>query len=238
MTLEASDRIATITLERPDAGNALDLEMTRELRDQVRQALADPFVDILLLKGAGEDFCVGSDTAAAEESSDPTTHVFELAAALDDLFGTLDQSSKPIIVGVRGLAAGSGLGLVLAGDLALCTAGATFEVAPRGGPGAPDAGLAWLLPRAIGQQRALSFALGRQSLDAERAQDWGIATVVGDDDLDERLRELAETLGGEHLWASGEMRRLLRTSWDTSRQDLSQSEAVVLVRALLNRATR
>ncbi len=234
MTYEATDRIARITIDRPDARNALDLETATRLRVKVTRAIGDPYVDIIVLTATGPDFCVGSDTSEAEAAEDPTTHVFELAAALDELFSALHAASKPVIVGVRGLAAGSGLGLVLAGDLAFCTSDATFRVAPERGNGAPDAGLAWLLPRAIGQQRALSFALGRQTLDAARADDWGIAALV-EGDLDERLHQVARDLGGEHLWSNGEMRRLIRASWDTSRSDLSQSEAVTLVRAMLNR---
>lgn len=236
VTYEASDRLANIVLDRPEAGNALDLEMARDLREQVQRALGDPYVDILSLTATGTDFCVGSDTRAAEQSEDPTTAVFELAAALEELFSLLNSSSKLVLVGVQGLAAGSGLGLVLAGDLAFCTQDATFRVPPKGGTGAPDPGLAWLLPRAIGQQRALSFGLGGRTLDASTAGDWGIAEPVAPDgDVTATLRDAAENLGGKHLWANSEMRRLLHASWETSRTELSQSEAVTLVRALLNR---
>lgn len=231
-----ADRIASIVLDRPDAGNALDLEMAQALRDAVQRALDNPYVDIVVLTANGPDFCVGSDTASAEAADDPTTAVFELAAALDDLFGTLNGSAKPVLVGMQGLAAGSGLGLALAGDLTFCTEDATFRVAPSRGTGAPDAGLAWLLPRAIGQQRALSFALSRRTLDAGTAQSWGIATVADGSDIMGALDGAVQHLGGDDLWASSEMRRLLRASWETSRSDLSQSEAVTLVRALLNRS--
>ncbi|MGO1166216.1 MAG: enoyl-CoA hydratase/isomerase family protein [Janibacter sp.] len=235
VTYEASDRLANIVLDRPDAGNALDLAMARDLRETVQRALGDPYVDILSLTATGTDFCVGSDTREAEQSEDPTTAVFELAAALEELFSLLNSSSKLVLVGVQGLAAGSGLGLVLAGDLAFCTQDATFRVPPKGGTGAPDPGLAWLLPRAIGQQRALSFGLGARTLDAGTADDWGIAELAPDGDIASTLRETAENLGGKHLWANSEMRRLLHASWETSRTELSQSEAATLVRALLNR---
>lgn len=229
-----SDRVGRIVLDRPDAGNALDLETVTELRESVQRGLDDPYVDMLVITATGDDFCVGSDTSAAEAADDPTTAVFELAAALDELFGTLNASAKPVIVGIQGLAAGSGLGLALAGDLTFCTKDATFAVPPRGGTGAPDAGLAWLLPRGIGQQRALTFALSRRTLDARTADSWGIATAV--DDVTAAIDDATTHLGGDDLWASSEMRRLLRASWETSRADLSQSEAVTLVRALLNRS--
>ena len=236
VTYEASDRLARIVLDRPEAGNALDLKMARELREHIERALGDPYVDILTLTANGTDFCVGSDTSEAEQSEDPTTAVFELAAALEELFSLLNSSSKLVLVGVRGLAAGSGLGLVLAGDLAFCGDDATFRAAPKGGTGAPDPGLAWLLPRAIGQQRALSFGLGGRTLDAATADDWGVAELAPGGDVAAALGDAAENLGGEHLWANSEMRRLLHASWETSRTELSQSEAVTLVRALLNRS--
>ena len=235
VTYEASDRLARIVLDRPEAGNALDLEMARALREAVERALGDPYVDILTLTANGADFCVGSDTSAAEQAEDPTTAVFELAAALEELFSLLNSSSKLVLVGVQGLAAGSGLGLVLAGDLAFCAGDTTFRVPPKGGTGAPDPGLAWLLPRAIGQQRALSFGLGGRTLDAATADDWGIAELAPAGDVAAALQDAASNLGGKHLWANSEMRRLLHASWETSRTELSQSEAVTLVRALLNR---
>ncbi|WP_338749908.1 enoyl-CoA hydratase/isomerase family protein [Janibacter alittae] len=238
VTYEASDRLARVVLDRPEAGNALDLGMARELHEQVQRALADPYVDILTLTANGADFCVGSDTSEAEQADDPTTAVFELAAALEELFTLLNSSAKLVLVGVQGLAAGSGLGLVLAGDLAFCSADACFRVPPKGGTGAPDPGLAWLLPRAIGQQRALSFGLGGRTLDAATADSWGIAELAPDGDVSSALRDAAENLGGKHLWANSEMRRLLHASWETSRTELSQSEAVTLVRALLNRQRR
>lgn len=238
VTYEASDRLARIVLDRPGAGNALDLALARDLHQQVQRALADPYVDILTLTANGTDFCVGSDTSEAEQADDPTTAVFELAAALEELFTLLNSSAKIVLVGVQGLAAGSGLGLVLAGDLAFCSEDACFRVPAKGGTGAPDPGLAWLLPRAIGQQRALSFGLGGRTLDAATADSWGIAELAPDGDVPAALRDAAESLGGKHLWANSEMRRLLHASWETSRTELSQSEAVTLVRALLNRQQR
>lgn len=229
----AADRIAHVELARPDAGNALDLATTHELRDAIQRAINRHDVDIIKLTAQGDDFCVGTDTSAATQADDPTTAVFEQAAALDELFGLLNSSTKPVVAGVQGLAAGSGLGLVLAADIAICTPRATFRVAPRSDHGAPDPGLAWLLPRAIGQQRALSFALGRRTLDASTAAQWGFVSVDDGGDVGRAVHELAVDLAGEHLWANGEMRRLLRASWDTGRGDLSQSEAVTLVRAML-----
>ena len=228
----AADGIAHIELNRPEAGNALDLQTTHALRDAFQRALRAHDVDIVKLTSTGESFCVGTDTDAAQASEDPTTHVFEVAAALDELFGIIHGSSKPVLAAVQGLAAGSGLGLALAADIVLSSPSATFRVAAQDSLGAPDPGVAWLLPRAIGQPRALSFALRRRVVDAETAAGWGM-TEVESGDLGRALHELAQSLTGEHLWANGETRRLLRTSWDTSRTDLSQSEAATMVRAML-----
>lgn len=232
LNFSVADRIAHIELARPEVGNALDLELTHQLRDAVQRALRHPEVDILKLTSTGGDFCVGTDTQAALAAADTTTELFGQAAALDEMFGILHASTKPVVAAVQGLAAGSGLGLALAADMTLCSPDARFRVAPDGGLGAPDPGLAWLLPRAIGQQRALSFALRRQTLDAATAERWGLVTVV-EGDLGRAVHELAQSLTGEHLWANGEARRLLRASWDTGRTEISQSEAATMVRAVL-----
>lgn len=228
----ASDGVAHIELARPEFGNTLDLTMTHQLRDAVQRALRSHTVDVLELTSTGGDFCVGTDTEAARQADDPTTQVFEQAAALDEMFGILNASTKPVIAGVQGLAAGSGLGIALAADICLCTPDATFRVAPHGGLGAPDPGLAWQLPRAVGQQRALSFALGRRTIDAPTAESWGVVTVV-EGDLAAAVDGLARSLTGEGLWANGETRRLLRASWDSGRTELAQSEAATMVRAML-----
>ena len=93
VTYEASDRLARIVLDRPEAGNALDLEMARALREAVERALGDPYVDIMTLTANGADFCLGSGTSDAESADDPTTAVFELAAALEELFACLLYTS-------------------------------------------------------------------------------------------------------------------------------------------------
>ena len=232
VNLSVADRIAHIELARPEFGNSLDLAMTHQLRGAVQGALDHPEVDIVKLTSTGDDFCVGTDTQAAREADDPTTEVFEQAAALDEMFAILNASTKPVVAAVQGLAAGSGLGMALAADVTLCSPQASFRVANDGGLGAPDPGLAWLLPRAVGQQRALAFALGRQTLDAQTAERWGLVTIV-EDDLGRAVHELACSLTGEHLWANGETRRLLRATWETNRTELAQSEAVTMVRAML-----
>ena len=83
---------------------------------------------------------------------------------------------------------------------------------------------------------ALAFGLGGRTLDAATADDWGIAEMAPDGDVTAALKDAADNLGGKHLWANSEMRRLLHASWETSRTELSQSEAVTLVRALLMRS--
>ena len=127
-----------------------------------------------------------------------------------------------------------GIAVVELVDLAIATGRATFSITAPGRPAIPDIGLTWLLPRAVGSQRALSLALVDETIDAERAHQWGlVAQVVDADEFAEHAQELVGRIGGEHAWATNQTRRLMRRTWETSRQETTESEAATLARALM-----
>lgn len=231
---EIDGPIGRIIFDRPETGNALDLETALELRSVLRRAISDGRTEVVLFVGHGETFCIGTDPAATTGAEDPVRVVLELAGTISEVLELLADSPKAIVAGVDGFVSGSGLGIVLSADIVLATQRAAFRVSATDQATVPDVGLSWLLPRAIGQQRALTFALTHRQLDVTTAQDWGVVTdVVGDNDFQKHLGRYVSLLTGDNAWASGQTRRLMRTAWTTSRADTSTSEAATLARALM-----
>ncbi|MGE9808611.1 MULTISPECIES: enoyl-CoA hydratase/isomerase family protein [unclassified Janibacter] len=230
----ADARVGRITIDRPEARNALDLDHAKELRDQVKRALGDHRSDVVLLTGEGPTFSVGSDREASMRADDPTAYLLEIATVFEEVFSALADASKPIIAGIDGVVAGVGLGLVLSSDLSLASPSATFRVAAEDTVGTPDFGVSWLLPRAIGQQRALDLAMTQRTLDAETAENWGLVTALSEpDDFEGQLATFAARFIDAKAWGAGHTRRLLRSSWDSTRAQTSESEAVAMALPLL-----
>ncbi|GAA4392079.1 enoyl-CoA hydratase/isomerase family protein [Tsukamurella soli] len=209
-----TDRIAELTLNRPEEANAIDLATAQALLAAVERVAADDDVDVVLLLGAGPRFCGGGDLAAMAAAADRPTFLAELAGAAHDAVRALDALAKPVVVGVQGAAAGVGLSFVLGGDIVVAGASAKFVTAYTSVGLTPDGGQSWLLPRIVGQRRALELILTSQPLTAERAQALGIvSTVCDDDDVAASARAAAAALVGRPAHALGAARRLIRASW-------------------------
>lgn len=225
--------VAHVRLSRPEAANALDLTLARELGEAVRRAAEDDDVRVVLVTGDGARFCAGGDLTAIVGADDPTAYVLELATVADEAIRALAELAKPVVGVVQGAVAGAGLGLMLSCDLVVADPGTRFVFAyPKAGL-TPDCGVSWLLPRAVGQQRALAFALGGEPLDAQTALDWGLVTEVtegtagtaGAADATRRGQDLAASLADQQPRALGRTRQLLRSGWETTRAETGAIEA-------------
>jgi 2-(1,2-epoxy-1,2-dihydrophenyl)acetyl-CoA isomerase len=211
---DVRDHIAYVTLDRPNAANAVDLELARQLRDAVLRADQDPDARAVLLAGAGKVFCAGGDLAAMAAAPDRPAFLAELAAAAHGAVRAMNGLSKPLIAAVQGSAAGIGFSFALGADLVIAARSATFVTAYTSVGLTPDGGLSWLLPRAVGQQRALELLMTSDPLPAEQAQALGLVSDVWDDaDLAEAAHAVAARLAARPAHALGEARRLVRSSW-------------------------
>ncbi len=218
-----ADGIAHIELDRPEAANTIDLPLARALREAAARATADEEVRAVLLSGAGARFCGGGDVSTFAAAQDPSGFVAELAATMDEAMHLLETMRKPIVTAVQGAVAGGGLGVMLAGDVVVAAEGTKFVFAyPLIGL-TPDCGASVALPRAMGRQRALAFALRGVPLTAEEAREQGLVAEVVPDPL-ERARELATVWAAGASAAYGEARRLLRASAGRSREESGQDE--------------
>ncbi len=176
---EVKDHVARITLNRPDAANALNLEMGRDLMHASIRAGEDPAVRAVILTGAGKMFSGGGDlTSFAAQEDRLLAHLKEVALYLHAAISRFVRMDAPVIAAVNGSAGGAGMSLCLFADLVIAAESAKFTLAYTRAGLSPDGGSTYFLPRIIGVRRALELALTNRALSAREAMDWGIVTKV------------------------------------------------------------
>lgn len=192
-----TDGVAELTLNRPDKLNAFCLPMHAELRAAISRVESEDAIRCLLITGAGRGFCSGQDLSE-RRMSDPAQRV-DLGESLRERFNPLITRivtlPKPVVCAVNGAAAGAGMSLALAGDIVLAGRAAKFLQAFARIGLVPDAGSTYMLPRLVGQARAMGLAMLAEPIDGATAADWGLVWKVLDDDaLMPEARALAARL--------------------------------------------
>ncbi len=210
---EVRDSVARLALNRPDHGNAADLLLARELLQITTAMSENPSIRVVLLTGAGRNFCVGGDLKAFSEEADLGVHLAEVTSHLHSAVSLLARLDAPVIAAVQGSAAGAGMSIACGADLLLMASSARLVFAYSRVGLTPDGGGSWYLPRLVGMRRALDIALTNRVLSAQEALEWGVATrVVPDDQLSAEAEALALTLAGGPRAALADAKRLLRGS--------------------------
>jgi 2-(1,2-epoxy-1,2-dihydrophenyl)acetyl-CoA isomerase len=191
--LEKSDGVATITMNRPERLNALDVEMGEELLQAFRGCGADAEVRVIVLTGAGRAFSAGGDVKAFSESiDDPVSYFKELIPRLHAGILEIRRMPKPVIARVHGFATGAAMSLTMACDLVVAAESARFNIAYAGVGLSPDGGATYFLPRLVGPRRALEIFFTADMIDAAEAARLGLVNrVVPDGDLEKATRDLA-----------------------------------------------
>jgi 2-(1,2-epoxy-1,2-dihydrophenyl)acetyl-CoA isomerase len=215
--------VAHITLNRPEVSNALDLATATAFASAVGRAASSDDVRAVLVTGAGRRFCAGGDVAAFARAEDQPAYIRQLASELDAGFQRLAALEMPVVAAVHGAVAGAGLALMLSCDAIVADPATKFVFAYPAICFTPDCGLSYLLPRSIGQQRALRFALMAEPVSAEDAYTWGMVTELSGDALG-RGTELAIFLASGSAKALGQCKRLIRASWDMDRAAVGAEE--------------
>lgn len=188
--------VATITLNRPAARNALTAETKDALLDALRQAAADGGVRAVILTGAGTAFCAGQDLREhAEQLESGTSPLDTVRQHYNPTITAITGMPKPVIAAVNGVAAGAGASLAFGCDFRVAAAGASFLMAfARVGLGA-DSGASWTLQRIAGTAVAAELLMLAEPVSASRALSLGLVTsVVPDDELAATAEELASRL--------------------------------------------
>lgn len=182
-----ADKVATITLNRPAALNAMSIGLMEELNDALAKAETDDAIGAVLLTGAGKGFCSGADLVATTQSA-PKDEQGRLNLGLylkqwyNPLILKMRAMPKPVVCAVNGIAAGAGSSLALMADLTIAARSARFLQAFVNVGLIPDAGGTWILPRNAGAQRAMGMALLGEKITAEQAAEWGMIWQVYDDE--------------------------------------------------------
>lgn len=216
---ELAGTVATITLDRPETLNAMNDALMTDLLTALQRVVDDESVRVVVLTGAGRGFCSGADLAggpAAAGFDDDLAEAGEAAATnMNDVFHPpvrlLAELPVPTIARINGVAAGGGLGLALGCDVAIAARSARFVATfgPRLGI-VPDLGSTFHLAHRLGPARARGVTMLGDSIDAERAEEWGLIWACVDDDaLDDTVAEIADRLARSSPDAMVRIRRSL-----------------------------
>jgi 2-(1,2-epoxy-1,2-dihydrophenyl)acetyl-CoA isomerase len=219
---KADGPIARITLNRPDRLNSFTAHMHAELRDAI-ESLGE--ARVVILTGAGRGFCAGQDLNERGVASEhPVDLGMTVETTWNPLIRTLTTLPQPVIARVNGVAAGAGANVALACDLVIAAKSAKFIQSFSAIGLIPDSGGTWVLPRLVGQARALGLALTGEPLAAETAADWGLIwQAVDDEALDAEVDALAARLASLPPLGLAAIKEMIRSSWGHSLdQELSR----------------
>jgi 2-(1,2-epoxy-1,2-dihydrophenyl)acetyl-CoA isomerase len=212
--LEVADAVATITLDRPDALNALTVPMKRELLAAFRAVARDQAVRAVILTGAGRAFCAGQDLKERLEPDAAPLGV-EVRERYNPIIQAMRGLPKPIVGAINGVAAGAGASLALACDIRIVAEGATIALAFGRVGLVPDTGATWLLPRLVGASKAAEISLLGEALPADEIVRLGLAVkTVSAGALLEEAGAIAARLAAGAPRALALTKQALNSAWD------------------------
>jgi 2-(1,2-epoxy-1,2-dihydrophenyl)acetyl-CoA isomerase len=223
--VQRSDGVVTITLDRPEVKNAIDGTMWDELLTTFRSIYDDPDDRVVVLAGAGGEFCSGADVRTMGSSVGERSALAAMRE-VSDVALALHRLPQPVIAKVRGVAAGAGCNLALAADLVVASSSARFsEIFTRRGLSV-DFGGTWLLPRLVGLHRAKELAFFADVLSAEEVHGMGLLNrVVADDELDGLVAEWAARLATGPTLALSMTKKMLNDSMANGMEQAVEEEA-------------
>lgn len=206
-----ADGVATITLNRPDAMNSLDVATKVALKEAVLKAAADQAVRCVVLTGSGRAFCVGQDLKEHIEilRSCSSDELFQTVPEhFNPIVTALATMQKPVVAAVNGVAAGAGASLAFACDFRILADTAGFNLAFTGVALSCDTGASWMLPRLVGRSKAIELLYFPRTIPAAESEQLGLASkVVPAADLAAEVAQMAAHLASGPTVAFGAIRR-------------------------------
>jgi 2-(1,2-epoxy-1,2-dihydrophenyl)acetyl-CoA isomerase len=209
--------IATITLNRPDAANSLNLQMANDLLAAANHCASEAAIRAVILTAEGRMFCAGGDVGGFAKAANPGELLHAITTGLHAAIQRFQRMDPPLIVAVNGVAAGAGMSLALSADFALAAESAKFTMAYTGIGLSPDGSSTFFLPRLIGPRKAKELMIRNPVLSAAEALHLGlIGQVVPDAELMNTVRSLAAELARGPTRAYGAVKRLVADSFSNS----------------------
>jgi 2-(1,2-epoxy-1,2-dihydrophenyl)acetyl-CoA isomerase len=227
---EVTGAVARLTLNRPDALNALTSQLSEEASDAVASAAGDDEVRCLVITGEGRGFCAGQDLKDPTLGANPAEIDFagHLRRTYNRLITSIVRLPKPVVAGVNGVAAGAGVSLACAADVRVVSSAASFIQAFIRIGLLPDSGGNWLLPRIVGEARALEMSITGRKVSADEAERIGLATVVVEpEQFQDELQAMAERLAALPTKAIGASKTVMRKAWNLTLEETLELEAQV-----------
>jgi len=226
---QASEGVATITLNRPERKNPLTFDSYAELRDLFSQLRFATDVHVVVLQGAGDNFCSGGDV---HEIIGPlirlkAPELLMFTRMTGELVKTMRACPQPIVAAIDGVCAGAGAILAMASDLRLGTARSkTAFLFNRVGLAGCDMGACAILPRLIGQGRASELLYTGRALGGEEAERWGFFNrLVAPESLQAEAHALAVQLAAGPTFANGITKTMLHQEWSMTIEQAIEAEA-------------
>lgn len=218
-----TDGVLWLTLNRPDAMNALNRDLIKALTQSMKQAASSADVRAVVISGEGRGFCSGQDLKEVQGDTDIENIVTK---TYNPLIKAITKLEKPVIAAVNGTAAGAGMSLALACDFRLVHEQAKFSQAFAHIGLVPDSGSTYFLPRLLGHAKALELAMLGDKITAEQAEQLGLTTrVYATDTWEDDVRRFAERLAHMPTKAMGLMKRYMQQSWHEDLDGVLQNEA-------------
>ncbi|NIB42185.1 enoyl-CoA hydratase/isomerase family protein [Pseudomaricurvus alkylphenolicus] len=215
------DGVYRVTLNRPEQRNALNLETVGQLSECLDVVETNQDIRCLVITGAGSGFCAGADVAEwAQAEARGELETYGWTEATHALMAKLSALSKPTVAAINGSAVGAGLDLALNCDFRYAVAHAKFKPGYTGMAYCPDAGASWHLPRLIGIAAAKQFLFFDKAWTANQALQAGMVTaVLEEDEWEDELAHVAQTLASGPTFAFGQTKQLLLQSARSSLPD-------------------
>ena len=225
-----ADRVATVTLNRPEKLNPLTFESYADLRDLLAELPHRGDTDVLVIRGEGKAFCAGGDVneIIGELIRMEPRDLVRFTRMTGEVIQAMRECPIPIIAGIQGMAAGAGSVIALAADFRVVGASGRFAfLFTRVGLSGGDMGAAWLLPRVVGVGRATSLLMLGDTIDAETADRYGLVSeLVADDELDAAVGRLARRLADGPTLAFAHTKALITRELDMSLQAALELDAM------------
>lgn len=219
---EVVDRVAVVTIDRPEVRNAMNLDVFTQLRERAERAAGDDAVGAVLVRGEGGNLSSGLDVSVMGELAGAVNH--EFIAGLQDAFSVYEDLDKPTVALIEGYCLGGGVQLAAACHVRLVAPNAQIQVLERRWGLVPDLGGTVRLPRLVGQGRATELILTARRVDAEEAMRIGLAEVAvgADDPYGDALAWTAALATGPG--AVRRVPRLVRENWGRPRAEALEAE--------------